>query len=68
AAGNGPRPVIYVSNHSSWLDIPALGHILRAPFVAKGEVATWPVVSLIARLGRTVFVTRNRAGIAGERA
>ncbi len=61
------RPVIYVCNHSSWLDIPALGGTLRACFVAKDDVAGWPIVGTIARLGRTVFVSRSRQGIGRER-
>ncbi len=61
------RPVIYVCNHSSWMDIPALGGCLRACFVAKDDVASWPIVGTIARLGRTVFVSRSRQGIGRER-
>ena len=61
------RALIYVCNHASWLDIPALGGILRACFVAKDDVAGWPVVGAIARLGRTVFVSRSRQGISRER-
>ena len=61
------RPVLYVCNHSSWMDIPALGGCLRACFVAKDEVASWPIVGTIARLGRTVFVSRSRQGIGRER-
>ena len=36
------RPVIYVANHTSWLDILALGAQLDACFIAKAEVAGWP--------------------------
>jgi len=61
------RPVVYVSNHSSWLDVPVLGGRLDAAFVAKTEVGTWPVISLVARLGRTEFVSRRRRQLAGER-
>ncbi len=61
------RPILYVCNHSSWMDIPALGGCLRACFVAKDEVAAWPIVGTIARLGRTVFVSRSRQGIGRER-
>lgn len=61
------RPVIYVCNHSSWMDIPALGGCLRACFVSKDDVAAWPIVGTIARLGRTVFVSRSRQGIGRER-
>ena len=65
-ARNERRPVLFVSNHSSWVDIPVLGGVLDACFVAKADVARWPVVSTIARLGRTVFVTRQRGAIARE--
>ncbi len=61
------RALIYVCNHASWLDIPALGGTLRACFVAKDDVASWPIVGTIARLGRTVFVSRSRQGIGRER-
>ena len=54
------RPVVFVSNHSSWLDVPVLGGRLDACFVAKDEVGRWPLVGTIARLGRTVFISRQR--------
>ncbi len=58
--------VLFVSNHSSWLDIPVLASALEANFVAKREVGTWPVIRTVARLGRTVFVSRTRTGTQGE--
>lgn len=61
------RRVVFVSNHSSWIDIPVLGGRLDGCFVAKGEVAGWPLVSAIARLGRTVYVSRQRGSIRQER-
>ena len=61
------RPVVFVVNHSSWLDIVALGSVLPGCFVAKGEIAGWPVINLIARLGRTVFVSRAKSGVERER-
>ena len=60
------RPVLYLSNHSSWLDILVLGGALEACFVSKGEVADWPLVGTVARLGRTVFVSRNRRATGRE--
>jgi len=66
-ASGGARPVVFVSNHSSWVDIPVLGGILDGCFVSKADVARWPVVRTIARLGRTVFVTRQRGATARER-
>ncbi len=66
AKGKGRR-VIYAANHCSWLDIPVLGGQLEACFVSKDEIASWPGISVIARLGRTVFVTRTRGTTGRER-
>ena len=67
ATGTSDRPVIFVSNHSSWVDIPVVGGVLPGCFVAKGDVAGWPVIGTIARLGRSVFVTRQRGSTVRER-
>jgi 1-acyl-sn-glycerol-3-phosphate acyltransferase len=64
--GDG-RPVVFVSNHSSWLDVPVLGGRLEACFIAKDEIARWPMIGWIARLGRTVFIRRQRTSTARER-
>lgn len=61
------RPVVFASNHSSWLDILTLGGVLEGCFIAKEEVGRWPVVRTIARLGRTVFVSRRAANTGRER-
>lgn len=62
------RRVVYVSNHSSWLDIPVLGGTLKACFISKAEVGAWPVIRTIARLGRTVFVSRRKSRTGIENA
>ncbi len=64
---NSDRPILYVSNHSSWIDIPTMGGVLDGCFVSKSEVATWPLIGTIARLGRTVFVSRTRGSTGRER-
>ncbi len=61
------RPVVYASNHSSWLDVPVLGGYLSACFVAKDDVGRWPLVGQVARLGRTIFVSRQRGTTGRER-
>ena len=61
------RSVVYVSNHSSWVDVPVVGGVLDGAFIAKGEVAGWPLINVIAWLGRTVFVTRRRGATGRER-
>jgi 1-acyl-sn-glycerol-3-phosphate acyltransferase len=60
------RPVLLVSNHTSWLDIPVLSAVAPVSFIAKREVSRWPFVSALARLQRTVFVDRERRGAVGD--
>jgi len=58
--------VLFLSNHSSWLDVLVLGGVLDACFVSKAEVARWPLVNVVAKLGRTVFVSRSRGATGRE--
>lgn len=64
----GDRPVLLVANHTSWLDIPVLSAVAPVSFVAKKEVGSWPGVSSLARLQRTVFVDRERRSAVGDTA
>ncbi len=54
------RPTLFVSNHTSYLDITVLGAVIPGSFVAKAEVAQWPLYGWLAKLQRTVFVERRR--------
>jgi 1-acyl-sn-glycerol-3-phosphate acyltransferase len=54
------RPLLIVSNHSSWLDISIITACAPVVFVAKSEIARWPFFGLLAKLQRTVFVERDR--------
>jgi lyso-ornithine lipid O-acyltransferase len=60
------RPVLLVANHTTWLDIPVLSAVAPVSFVAKKEVGSWPFVSSLARLQRTVFVDRTRRTAVGQ--
>lgn len=61
-AGDSPRFV--VANHVSWTDVIALSSLYPLVFLAKREVANWPVLGWLARLQGTVFVDRgNRRAI-----
>ncbi len=62
------HPVLLVSNHVSWLDIPALSAVAPVSFVAKSEVGTWPFVSLLAKLQRSVFIDRARRTLVKDKA
>ncbi|MBM3519009.1 MAG: 1-acyl-sn-glycerol-3-phosphate acyltransferase, partial [Alphaproteobacteria bacterium] len=52
-------PALFTVNHSSWLDIVVLSATIPGSFVAKKEVASWPGVSILAKLQRSVFVARE---------
>ena len=67
ARKRGERPVIYIANHMSWLDVPVLGTLLPSVFVAKGDIEKWPVMGLISQIGRTIFVSRQRNTTGRER-
>ncbi|HEU4961932.1 MAG TPA: lysophospholipid acyltransferase family protein [Sphingomonas sp.] len=61
------RNVIYLANHSSWLDILVLAGATGSAFVAKAELRQAPLVGWLATLNRTIFVARtDRMGIAGQ--
>jgi 1-acyl-sn-glycerol-3-phosphate acyltransferase len=59
--------VLFVSNHASYADVSIIGAHIRGCFVAKAEVAKWPLFGLCAKLSRTVFVDR-RARYARQQA
>lgn len=61
------RDVFFIANHVSWVDILALAGASGTAFVAKAELARAPIVGWLARLNRTVFVSReDRMGVADQ--
>lgn len=50
---------LFVVNHISWADIAALGSLSDAGFVARGDMADWPVIGRLARRRDTLFVARG---------
>lgn len=61
------RPLLIAANHVSYTDIPVLGSLLPASFVAKAEVAAWPLFGWLAKLQRSVFVDRRVGSTARQR-
>jgi 1-acyl-sn-glycerol-3-phosphate acyltransferase len=59
-------PLLMAANHVSWLDIVVLSSVAPVCFIAKREVARWPVFGSLARLQRTVFVDRDRRHATGD--
>lgn len=53
------KPGAIVANHSSWLDIFVLNAVQTIYFVAKAEVAAWPLIGWLARATGTLFIARK---------
>jgi 1-acyl-sn-glycerol-3-phosphate acyltransferase len=51
--------VFFVANHISWHDIPILAGITGSSFVAQDGVRDWPVIGWLAKLNRTIFISRT---------
>lgn len=60
------RPVMLASNHVSWLDILVLGSVADVAYIAKAEVADWPIFGTLAKLQKSVFVVREQKRRTGE--
>ncbi len=55
--GNG---ALIVANHVSWLDIHLLHSILPCRFVAKADIARWPLFGWLAAQTGTLFLAREK--------
>ena len=51
---------LFVLNHVSWADVFVVCAVLPLRFVAKSEIAAWPVLGRFAGAVGTVFVERGR--------
>ena len=50
---------LFVSNHISSFDIPALGSVLPARFLSKIEVKSWPLMGWLATRAGTLYIERG---------
>lgn len=59
--GQPPRtgPVLLVSNHISWLDIPVLHAARYCRFVSKSDVQDWPLIGTLATAAGTLYIERS---------
>lgn len=60
------QPHLLVANHLSYLDILVLASTGHLTFVAKHEVASWPIVGSMCRFVDTVFVRRARGAAVND--
>jgi len=61
------RPVLFAANHISYLDITIFGSLIAGSFIAKNEVAGWPLFGWLAKLQRSVFIDRQVRSTAQQR-
>jgi 1-acyl-sn-glycerol-3-phosphate acyltransferase len=59
---------LIVANHLSYLDILIASAAVPCTFVAKQEIASWPIFGPLARLGGTIFLDRESRVSAWEAA
>jgi 1-acyl-sn-glycerol-3-phosphate acyltransferase len=58
-------PGFLITNHVGYLDIPVLMSLTGCRFVAKREVARWPLIGPLAQRAGTLFVSRGSGEEAG---
>lgn len=54
-----PGAALFVANHVSWIDIELMHSQRMMGFVAKAEIARWPVVGWVASQGSTIYHHRG---------
>lgn len=55
----GTTGSLLVANHISWLDVFAINALVPSCFIAKSEVRSWPLLGMLCRRARTVFIERD---------
>ena len=60
------KNTLFISNHTSYLDIVILGSKLNALFVAKSEINNWPIINKLTKIAKTIFINRQDLRKAGN--
>jgi len=60
------KPTLFVSSHVSYLDIIVMGGHVPGYFIAKSEVANWPVLGPMSKLQNTLFIERRGKHAKGQ--
>ena len=56
----GPAGVFLVCNHVSWVDICVIGSQFPIIFLAKSDIASWPVLGSIVKRSGTLFIEQGK--------
>lgn len=51
---------LYICNHITWLDIPAIASVIETEFIAMDDIADWPLVGALSKRTNTLFVSRTQ--------
>jgi len=62
------RPLLVAANHISWTDIMVLGSFADVKFIARADMEGWPLIGMLSKLQRTVFIERERKRSSGDQA
>ncbi|TIQ31108.1 MAG: 1-acyl-sn-glycerol-3-phosphate acyltransferase [Mesorhizobium sp.] len=62
------RPLLVAANHISWTDIMVLGSFVDVKFIARADMEGWPMIGMLSKLQRTVFIERERKRTSGDQA
>lgn len=54
------KPVLFVMNHVSWLDIFVVNQKRATSFIAKSDIRSWPVVGWLVTGAGTVYIERGQ--------
>ena len=54
------KKYLMVANHISWMDIIIIQSIKPCIFVAKSDVASWPLFGWVAQMTGTIFIKREK--------
>lgn len=54
------KPVFWVSNHISWVDIFVLNSIRTTSFIAKSDIKKWPIIGHLVTWAGTLFIDRRQ--------
>lgn len=64
--GTFPSQGAVISNHVSYLDIVVFAALHPCVFVAKAEIANWPILGWMTEMAGTVYVARGHGGSAAK--
>lgn len=57
--GDLKGPLVIISNHISWVDIPVILALFKVHFVSKSDIKSWPIIGFLAAKTGTIFLEKK---------